>query len=108
MMKARILSLAVCILLVTAAALGHGGEEHVIGTVTKVTHNSITVQTTAKAAVDVQIVSETTFKKDNASASLKDVQVGDRVVIHAMAMQGGKLMAHTVEIGVSKKPPSSH
>lgn len=84
------------------------GEEHVIGTVTKVTHNSITVQTTAKAAVEVQIMSETTFKKDNPSASLKEIQIGDRVVIHAMAMPGGKLMAHTVQIGISKKPPSSH
>jgi hypothetical protein len=95
-------------LLVTAAALPHGGEEHVIGTVTKVTQNSITVQTRAKATVEVQIVSETTFTKDNASASLKDVHTGDRVVIHAMSMQGGKLMVHTVQIGVSKKPPSSH
>lgn len=107
-MKLRMSALLSCVLLFAIASLGHNGMEHVMGTVTKVSQNSITVQTTAKVAVDVQIVSETKFTKDNASASLKDVQVGDRVVIHAMSMQGNKLMAHTVQIGVSKKPPSSH
>jgi len=34
--------------------------------------------------------------------------VGDRVVIHAMTMKGGMLMAHTVQIGVAKTPPKSH
>ena len=36
-MKSRILILIACISLVAGAALAHGGEEHVIGTVTSVT-----------------------------------------------------------------------
>ena len=38
----------------------------------------------------------------------KDLHVGDRVVIHAMTMKGGMLMALTVQIGVAKTPPKSH
>ena len=38
----------------------------------------------------------------------KDLQVGDRVAIHAMLMKDGMLMAHTIQIGVAKIPPKSH
>jgi len=103
----RKLVLLMCAALFGGVVFAHGNFQHVMGTVTKLSQDSITVETTAKAAVEVQIVSETTFTKDNATAGLKDVHVGDRVVIHAMPTQGGKLMAHTVQIGASKTSPRS-
>lgn len=47
-MKARVLVLMVCISLAAVAVLAHGGEEHVIGVVSKVAPDSITVKTAAK------------------------------------------------------------
>jgi hypothetical protein len=54
------------------------------------------------------ITSDTKFTKGSASATPKDLQVGDRVVIHAMPMKGGMLMAHTVQIGDVKTQPKPH
>lgn len=104
----RKLVVLVSIALFAGLAFAHGDEQHVIGTVTKVSQSSVTVQTTAKENVEVMITSDTKFTKGSASATAKDLQVGDRVVIHAMAMKGGMLMANTVQIGVAKTPPQSH
>jgi hypothetical protein len=95
-MKARFLVLIACISLVAAAALAHGGEEHVLGTVTKVTQDSITVKT-AKSVVTVAVVPETTFTKGKVAAKITDLNVGDRVVIHAKEPTEGKLVADTVQ-----------
>ena len=96
-MKSRILILIACISLVTGAALAHGGEEHVIGTVTNVTPDSIIVKTAANKLVTVAVVPQTTFSKSKAAAKIADLTVGDRVVIHAKEPTEGKLVADTVE-----------
>ena len=96
-MKTRALILITCIFLVTAAALAHGDEQHVIGTVASVAKDSITVKTTGNALVTVAVVPQTTFSKNKASAKLADLSVGDRVVIHAKEPTEGKLVADTVQ-----------
>jgi len=96
-MKTRIFVLVACISLVAVAALAHGGEEHVIGAVAKVTQNSITVKTTANKMVTVAVAPETKFIKDKAEAKLADLGVGYRVVIHAKEPTEGTLVADTVE-----------
>jgi hypothetical protein len=98
----RTIVLLLTIALLAVSTFAHGDEKHVIGTVIKVSQSSVTVKTTTNANVDVMITSDTKFTKGSASMTLKDVQVGDRVVIHAMPMKGGMLMAHTVQIGEAK------
>jgi hypothetical protein len=98
----RRLAVVLSIALIANAVFAHGDEQHVIGKVTKITQNSVTVQTTTNMSVEVMVTSDTKFTKGTASATLKDLQVGDRVVIHAMPMKGGMLMAHTVQIGDAK------
>ncbi|MFY9530485.1 MAG: DUF5666 domain-containing protein [Candidatus Acidiferrales bacterium] len=80
--------------------LAHGNEQHVMGTVTAISADSITVQTAAKEpkTTTVSVVASTKFLKSGAEASLKDLKVGDRVVIHAKA-NGDKLEAITVAFG---------
>ena len=110
-MKVRLLivvAAVACVLLFTAGARAHGDEQHVIGTVSKISHDSLTVRTIGKDLVEVMITSETKFTKGDDSATLKDVQVGERVVIHAMPMKGGMLMANNVQIGVTKNVPKAH
>jgi hypothetical protein len=101
-MKMRFLVLLVC---VTVAAIGlhaHGGEEHVMGTVTKVTDAAIIVKT-AKGSATVAVASTTKFIKGKTAAKVSDLNVGDRVVIHAIEGADEKLTADTVEFGATTK-----
>jgi ribosomal protein S17 len=92
-------------LVVTAGPVfAHGKEQHVMGKVTAMTDTSITVQTKAKDPITVYTMAETKYEKSGAAASMKDLKVGDRVVIHAEKM-GDKLMANEVQFGVAAKTP---
>jgi hypothetical protein len=93
-----------------SAALAHGHEQHVMGTVTNVTAKAIVVELVSKKpdgvkeSATVSIEPTTTFEKNGHAAAAKDVKVGDRVVIHAGA-HGDHLQAHTVKIGVAPSTP---
>jgi hypothetical protein len=95
-----------CISLVTTVTLGHGGLQHVIGTVKAVSANSITVQTAEAQPkiVTVVVLPTTKFQKSGMDSSLKDLRVNDRVVIHAKA-DGDKLDAVTVAFGKTPAHP---
>jgi hypothetical protein len=82
-------------------ALAHGKEKHVMGTVTSISDSSITVETTAKNSVTVDVSDKTKFGKSGSPATLKDLKVGDKVVIHA-AVSGDKLVANEVHFGATK------
>jgi len=94
----RMLLLTAMVVLATGAAFAHGKEQHVMGKVTAITDSSITVQTKAKDPVVVYTMAETKYEKSGAAASVKDLKVGDRVIIHAAKM-GDKLMANEVHFG---------
>jgi hypothetical protein len=97
---AAILAIVSLVLLPMIAA-AHGGEEHVIGTVVKVSDTSVTVKTTAGKTVDVGFDAKmTTYERAKQPIQKTDIKVGDRVVIHAMEVNE-KLVAHTVEIGTA-------
>lgn len=98
----RMVLLAAMVVLATGAAFAHGKEQHVMGKVTAMTDSSITVQTKAKDPVTVYTMAETKYEKSGAAASMKDLKVGDRVVIDAARM-GDKLMANEVRFGVVAK-----
>ena len=85
-------------------ALAHGKEIHVMGKVTNISDNSITVETTAKKTVTVNVSDKTKFEKSGSPVTLKDLKVGDKVVIHA-DVSGDKLLANEVHFGPTKKMP---
>ena len=98
-LKIQIALLAVLALaLVPTIATAHGGEEHVTGTVTKISDTSVTVKTTAGKTVEVGFEAKTTYERSKQPIQKADVKVGDRIVIHAVEVNE-KLVAHTVEIG---------
>jgi hypothetical protein len=72
------LAVLACIMLFANLAFAHGNEKHVIGTVTKVSQGSVTVETTANTTVEVTIISDTKFTKGDSSATPKDLLVGVR------------------------------
>lgn len=81
--------------------LAHGKEKHLMGTVTSISDTSITVETTAKKSVTVDVTDKTKFEKSSAAATQKDLKIGDKVVIHA-AVSGDKLVANEVHFGTMK------
>jgi hypothetical protein len=92
----------VSLALLPTIATAHGGEEHVTGTVTKISDTSVTVKTTAGKTVEVAFDAKTTYARAKQPIEKTDIKVGDRIVIHAMEMDK-KLVAHTVEIGTAKQ-----
>jgi hypothetical protein len=89
--------------LLPAILSAHGGEEHVIGTVTKVSDTSVTVKATTGKIVEVGFDAKmTTYARAKLPTQKSDVKVGDRIVIHAMEVNE-KLVAHTVELGAAAK-----
>ena len=93
--------------LLPTIVLAHGGEEHVIGTVTSISDTSVTVKTTAGKAMTVGFDAKTTFARADQPMPKADIKVGDRVVIHAVEVNE-KLVAHTVEIGGATKQAVKH
>ena len=89
-------------LLVTSiqAAFAHGGFEHVMGAVTKISAQSVTVETTAKKVVEVGLTSKTTYTRDNKKVAVADMKIGDRVVIDATQVNE-KLVAASVKLGAA-------
>lgn len=100
-LRIRVAVLAIVSLaLLPKIATAHGGEEHVTGTVTKVSDASVAVKTTAGKTVEVGFDAKTTYARGKAPIQKTDIKVGDRVVIHAVEIDE-KLVAHTVEVGAA-------
>ncbi len=89
-------------LALSAIAFAHGNEKHVMGTVTSISHNSFTVETTSNKMVTVTLSAATKFQKSGSPAALKDLKVGDKVVIHATGPEQ-KLVAAEVRFGTMTK-----
>jgi len=87
--------------LMVSSAYAHNGMEHVMGTVASITDNSVTVTTTDGKTQTVTTTADTKYSKMDATIALKDIKVGDHVVIHATKKEG-KLIAATVQVGMGK------
>jgi Domain of unknown function (DUF5666) len=105
-MNRRTLIAALLIAYTSVLLHAHGGMIHVMGTVTGITDTSVTVETTDKKSVEVQILDTTTFLNGSKPADRKDVKVGDRVVIHAVKVKDS-LQAHEVRFSLPA-PATSH
>lgn len=97
--------------LAAPATLAHEGHEHkVMGTVTQVHVEAVThveVQTTEGKTVVLTCDAQTKFLKGKAAATLKDVQVGSRIVA-TVAEEGKMTRASEITIGeaaMAPKPP---
>ena len=100
--KVQVALLAILFLaLLPPTASAHGGEQHVIGTVTKISDTSVTVKTTTGKTVEVGFDAKmTTYERAKQPIQKTDIKVGDKIVIHAMEVNE-KLVAHSVEIGAA-------
>ena len=93
-------------LALSAIVFAHGNEKHVMGTVTSISDSSITVETTSKKTVTVNVSASTRFQKSGSAAALKDLKVGDKVVIHATGSED-KLADTEIRFGPMNKDDMS-
>ena len=98
----RTIVVVTLLFVLSLGALAHGKEKHVMGTVTNISENSITVETTAKKSVSVEVTDKTKFEKSGSPATIKDLKVGDKVVVHA-DVSDNKLVANEVRFGAKAK-----
>ena len=82
------------------SAFAHGGAEHVMGTVSKVSAQSVTVHTTDNKNVQVGLNAKTAYTRDKKKVAATDMKVGDRVMIEAKEVDE-KLVADSVALGAS-------
>ena len=98
------LALTVALAGVTAlapAARAHEGMEHITGTVVTVGDNTLSIKDTKGKTVDVHVDAKTEYALRKTAAKFTDLKAGDRVVVHAMEMNGS-MVAHEVNIGTAK------
>ena len=102
--RAWILTLVLAIgsLNLPTRALAHGGLEHITGTVTNVGDNILAVKTTTGKTVQIHVDGKTEYVRGKQAAKISDLNAGDRVVIHAMEMNGS-LVAHEVNSAANTK-----
>jgi len=101
----RTITLVTLLFVLSLMAVAHGKEKHVVGTVTSISDSSITVETKDKKSVTVDVNDKTKFEKSGSPAILKDLKVGDKVVVHA-DVWGDKLVANEVHFGAMKHKKS--
>jgi opacity protein-like surface antigen len=97
----KVLATLFLLVLMVSSAYAHNGMEHVMGTVASITDNSITVTTTDGKSQTVTTTADTKYTKMDAAIALKDIKVGDHVVIHA-TKKNDQLIAATVQVGTGK------
>ncbi len=95
----RIFATLFALALMVSTAYAHNGMEHVMGTVTSVADNSITVKTADGKSKTIATNIDTKYSRMDAAISVKDIKVGDHVVIHATE-KNEKLTAATVKVGM--------
>jgi hypothetical protein len=95
-MKIRWVSLLVA-LAVAIPLLAHGDKKHIMGTIEKVSAESVTVKTAQGKLVEVKLAATTIYvTKDDKPAKSTDLAAGQRVVIHATP-KGTELIANQVK-----------
>lgn len=95
---------SIILLLVVVMALpvfAHDDKKHVIGTIERVSPDSVIVKTADGKSVEVKLAPTTIYvAKDGQRAKFTDVAVGQRVVIHATP-KGTELIADEVKFAAA-------
>jgi hypothetical protein len=89
-----------------APVFAHGGFDHVLGTVVKVSNDVLTIKT-ATGNVDVRLNKQTDLTRNGKKAQLTDLKTGARVVVDLSKESQDKL-AHSVKIGAAAKTVNQH
>jgi hypothetical protein len=96
----KIASLFLLVLLVSSAALAHGGPGNLLGTVKTLSEGQIVVTSKDGHEVTVQLTEKTTYERAGKAAARQDVVEGARV---SVKLEKDGKTAVTVKIGSSAR-----
>ena len=96
----QLLSVIALVLAISAGALAHNGNDHVRGTVTQVSAQSVTVQLADKTTKTLTISAKTEFESAGKPGHLADIKLGDRVVIDVPEHGSSALL---IKVGTAPK-----
>ena len=109
-MKLCSITIAFLFALAAGSALAHGNKVHVLGTLEKISADSLLVKTKAGKSVEVKLAASTVYlarsNNQDKPAKLSDLAAGDLVVIHATPKDSG-LEADEVRFSVPTAPKAS-
>ena len=97
----RLLLLILTLGIFSGAVYAHNGMVHVMGTVTAINETSISVKAVDGKVRAVALTSGTKYLRRETAVTLKDIKVGDDIVIHATG-KPDHLAAFEVKVGVMK------
>ena len=103
-MKRNLVLLCALLLATASLALAHTEKKHILGTVVKISADSLVVEAKNGKTFEVTIGPATVFLKDGQPAKLQDLTLGDRVVVHATP-KGLALLAE--EVRFATVPPKT-
>jgi hypothetical protein len=99
---------ALAILLSAGLALAHGNATHLMGTVTAVGKDTVTIKDKDGKSVVVMLEKDTKYFKNKKAATAAEMTVGTRVVIDAEMDQKMKMYsAEEVQLGVAEATTSA-
>lgn len=97
----RILIAVATLIVGSVAAFAHNEIEHILGTVTATTNDSITVETLKHTKVTVMVDAATTYAHQDMKMALSDLKMGERVAINVKEGADKKLVAVAVKWGAA-------
>jgi viroplasmin and RNaseH domain-containing protein len=97
----RVLVLMVTLGIFVGAAYAHNGMQHIMGTVTSITDSNIMVKAIDGSTQTVLLTGDTKYFAGTETITVKEIKVGDHVVIHANKT-GDHLTAAEVKIGATR------
>ena len=86
----------------TAMVLAHGGNPHVMGTVTAIDEHRIEVRTEDGKTVSAHLTKDTKYSKGDTTVARTDVKIGMRAVLH-LEGKGEHQTVHEVKLSVEKE-----
>jgi hypothetical protein len=106
-MNLRSITIGLLLALAAGSAFAHGDKVHVLGTLEKITADSVLVKTKQGKSVEVKLAASTVYlarsNNQDKPAKLSDLAAGDLVVIHATLKDSG-LEADEIRFSV----PAAH
>ena len=95
-MQRRLIALWAVLLASAGLVLPHGEGNSLMGTVSKVDAQSLGVKTADGHVVSVRLDKTTSYLRGKEKATLADVKLGSRVVVHLMHHEGPPMAAEVL------------
>jgi hypothetical protein len=90
----RVVVVAVFALALSVAAIAHEGHPHrFLGTLLSIENSQIEVKTTDGKTVVFRLDVKTVVQQGRTKAQVKDLKVGERIVVSALPVAAGQVMA---------------